>query len=194
MSLVCAVVHIGYPGPGGCTTLGKLCTWPLQIEMWGKSALLHIICNCSIFYYLRRLWYTIYTSNWECSHWRQCYLTKAGWMGFPISHSQKWRNSCGISGSSFSWNLSKCFPLSETRYSSFAAALGLSLHPDDKVIPSIVVNNSENAHVCPSALEGLSAWHIAYVASKMLWNDEVGGGCLRCSSVCSGWSSWQDAR
>ena len=147
-----------------------------------------------VLYYLRRLWHTIYTSNWECSHWRQCHLTKAGWMGFPISHSQNWRNSCGISGSSFSWNLSKSFPLSETRYSSFAAALGLSLHPDDKVIPSIVVNNSENAHVCPSALEGLSAWHIAYVASKMLWNDEVGGGCLRCSSVCQGLSSWQDAR
>ena len=73
-------------------------------------------------------------------------------MGFPISHSQKWRNSCGIGGSSFSWNLSKSrFSI----HSSFAAAVVLSQRPDDKVIPSIVVNTPERSHVS-SALGGFS--------------------------------------
>ena len=73
----------------------------------------------------------------------------------------------------------------ETRYSSFAAAAGLSQqHPaDDKVIPSLVVNNPENAHVCPrSALIGGFLYDTSLTSNAL---DRVGGHCLRCSSVCS---------
>ena len=66
-------------------------------------------------------------------------------------------------------------------HSSFAAAVVLSQRPDDKVIPSIVVNNPENSHVA-SALGGFSD-------DTSIALDRVGGHCLRCSSVCSAGSS-----
>ena len=79
-------------------------------------------------------------------------------MGFPISHSQNW----GTAAAAASLEI---FP--NPAFPSFAAAVVLSQRPDDKVIPSIVVNNPENSHVS-SALGGFS-----YDTSIAL--DRVGG-------------------